>query len=87
MNITFYGATWCPDCRRSKEYLDTHNIPYDYIDLETVPEAADEVVRINHGLQSIPTIVFPDGTVLVEPTNAALENAVTANKDTLSHYV
>jgi mycoredoxin len=67
-NLIFYGATWCGDCRRPKEFLDKHNIAYNYVDIDKKPQAALEVARINKGLQSIPTIVFPDGTILVEPS-------------------
>jgi mycoredoxin len=70
--LLFYGAQWCADCRRSKKLLDEYHVSYRYIDIDAVEGAADEVVRINNGLQSIPTICFPDGTVLVEPSNAAL---------------
>jgi glutaredoxin len=77
--ITFYGAQWCADCRVSKRYLDEHGIEYEYIDLEQVPEAATEVERLNNGLQSIPTIVFPDGSVLVEPNNEELAKKVARN--------
>ena len=67
--ITFYGATWCPDCNVSKKFLDDNAIEYTYVNLEEKPEAAEEVEKINNGFQSIPTIVFKDGTSLTEPTN------------------
>jgi glutaredoxin len=70
--LTLYGAQWCPDCKRSKAYLDERKIDYDYVDLEVVPEAAGIVEKINKGMQSIPTIVFPNGKVLVEPTDEEL---------------
>lgn len=70
--IVFYGANWCPDCRRSKDFLEQHHIAFDYIDIDSVPGAADKVAEINHGLKSIPTIVFPDDTILVEPSNDQL---------------
>jgi len=70
--IVMYGASWCADCRRSKNYLDSKNIYYQFIDIDTVPGAADKVAEINDGRKSIPTIVFPGGGVLVEPTNAEL---------------
>ncbi len=70
--IIFYGAEWCPDCNVSKKFLDENNIEYSYISLEKHPEAAEIVEKINKGYQSIPTIVFPDGTVMVEPSNAEL---------------
>lgn len=70
--ITMYGASWCADCKRSRDFLDSKKIPYDYIDIDTVSGAADKVAEINHGLRSIPTILFSDGEVLVEPTNLQL---------------
>lgn len=71
--IIFYGATWCPDCRRSKDFLDSLGVEYEYINLEKDPEAAKRVEKINKGYQSIPTIVFPDSHVLVEPSNEELK--------------
>lgn len=71
--IRFYGSPLCPDCLRSRKYLDSKKISYQYIDLETDEKAAEEVRKINNGFQSIPTIVFPDGKILVEPTEKILE--------------
>jgi mycoredoxin len=65
--ITMYATTWCGDCRRAKRWLDAHAIPYESIDIETDEQAAAEVLRINGGMRSVPTIVFPDGSILVEP--------------------
>lgn len=81
MKIKFYGATWCPECRRSKQYLDEKGVDYDYIDIEKVPGAAEEVEKINNGFQSIPTIVFPNMRILTEPSNEELEKALEENKD------
>jgi mycoredoxin len=69
-----YGADWCGDCRRSKRYLDEHNVAYTYIDVEADLSAADKVVEINGGAKSIPVIVFDDGTHLTEPSDIALES-------------
>lgn len=66
-HIIFYGAPWCSDCRRSKAVFAEMNVTYHYIDLSVDPSAAETVTTINNGFQSIPTIVFPDGTILVEP--------------------
>ncbi len=63
-----YATTWCGDCRMAKRWFDAHSIPYDYINIETDECAAAEVLRINRGMHSVPTIVFPDGSVLVEPS-------------------
>lgn len=70
--ITIYSTTWCSDCRRSKRWLDEHGVAYTNIDIEQDEAAAAYVRVLNDGNQSVPTIVFPDGAVLVEPSNAAL---------------
>lgn len=66
--ITMYATTWCGDCRMAKRWFDSHGVAYDYIDIEKDEQAAQTVVRINGGRRSVPTIVFPDGSVLVEPS-------------------
>lgn len=71
-NITIYGAYWCPDCRRSKQFLGEHQIPYNWVDIEQEPVAEQFVIEKNHGKRIIPTIVFADGSFLVEPSNADL---------------
>jgi thioredoxin reductase (NADPH) len=71
-NITLYGAYWCPDCRRSKKFLGEQFIPFKWIDIEQDKEAEQFVLQKNNGKRIIPTIVFEDGSFLVEPTNAEL---------------
>ena len=71
-DITVYGAYWCPDCRRSKQFLGEHQIAYNWIDIEQEPEAEQFVIETNGGKRIIPTIVFGDGTHLTEPSNAEL---------------
>ena len=71
-DITMYGADWCGDCRRSKRLLAKLNIEYKLIDVESDLTAADKVREINGGMQSIPVIVFDDGTHLTEPSDADL---------------
>jgi thioredoxin reductase (NADPH) len=70
--ITVYGAYWCPDCRRSKQFLGEHQIPYNWINIENDPAAEQFVIEKNNGKRIIPTIVFADGSALVEPSNAEL---------------
>ena len=70
--INFYGAHWCPDCRRSKAFLGEHRVSYRWIDVEQDTEAQSYVRQINNGKLIIPTILFPDGSILVEPSNAEL---------------
>lgn len=71
-DVRVYGAPWCPDCRRSKQFLGEQRIPYDWIDIDQDPDAARYVQEKNEGKQIIPTIVFPDGSFLAEPSNAEL---------------
>jgi len=67
-----YGAEWCGDCRRSKRLLNELGVEYTYINIEEVPGAADKVVEINGGMQSIPVVMFSDGTHLTEPSDPDL---------------
>jgi thioredoxin reductase (NADPH) len=70
--LVVYGASWCPDCRRAKQFLTSHRIPFTWIDLETEPDQVAEVESRNDGKRIIPTIVFPDGSFLAEPSNDEL---------------
>jgi mycoredoxin len=66
--IVVYATTWCGDCRMAKRWFDSHGIPYEYINIEQDENAVEVVLRINGGMRSVPTIIFPDGSVLVEPS-------------------
>ncbi|HVU68407.1 MAG TPA: mycoredoxin [Ktedonobacteraceae bacterium] len=66
--IVMYATSWCGDCRMAKRWFDQHGIAYDYIDIEQDDEATAYVKRVNGGRSSVPTIVFPDGSILVEPS-------------------
>ena len=70
--ITVYGAYWCPDCRRSKQFLGEHQIPYNWVDIEEDKEGEQYVIKRNGGKRIIPTIEFEDDSILVEPSNAEL---------------
>ncbi len=70
--IQIYGAPWCPDCKRAKKFLAEQRVPYDWIDIDQDAEGMRLVEAKNAGKQIIPTILFEDGSVLVEPTNAEL---------------
>lgn len=78
--ITMYGADWCGDCRRSKRFLDSNSVAYNYIDVETDTSASEKVIEINGGMRSIPVILFPDGTHLTEPSDNALKEKLEALK-------
>ncbi|MCB0188278.1 MAG: FAD-dependent oxidoreductase, partial [Caldilineaceae bacterium] len=85
--ITVYGAYWCPDCRRSKQFLGEHQIPYNWVDIEQDQAGEEFVIAKNDGKRIIPTIVFEDGSFLVEPTNAALATKLgLKTKASRSHY-
>ena len=71
-NITLYGAPWCPDCKRSKQFLGEQRVAYQWVDIDENEEGRRRVQEVNNGRQIIPTIVFEDGSILVEPTNAEL---------------
>lgn len=70
--IIFYGTPWCGDCYRSRQLLIEAGIEYTEIDIDQDAEAAERVIQLNKGYRSVPTIVFPDGTILVEPSNLEL---------------
>jgi len=70
--LVVYGASWCPDVKRSRALLDREGVPYRYVDVEADAEAEALVRRLQDGERRIPTITFGDGTHLVEPTDEAL---------------
>ncbi len=65
--ITIYGTSWCGDTRRARSIFDQNHIPYEWVDIDRDPSARALVEQINHGNRSVPTILFPDGSILVEP--------------------
>jgi mycoredoxin len=71
--IKVYGTKWCPDCLRAKQVFSRLKVPFEWIDIQNDEQACAYVQKVNGGNQSVPTIVFPDGSVLVEPGNAELE--------------
>jgi thioredoxin reductase (NADPH) len=70
--ITVYSTVWCPDCKRAKQFFGEQRVPYVNIDIEQDARAMAFVERVNAGKRIIPTIVFPDGSMLSEPSNAQL---------------
>ena len=70
--IIMYTTTWCGDCRRAKRVFADFGVPYVEVNIGDDDEAAELVQTLNNGLRSVPTILFPDGSVLVEPSNATL---------------
>ena len=70
--IIVYGTRWCWDCRRTRQFLDKRQIQYEWIDIDDDKSAEAYVRKTNGGNRSVPTILFPDGDILVEPSNQAL---------------
>ncbi len=66
--IVMYSTEYCPDCHRAKKFFETNGIEYLKVGLENNEDATLFVMDINNGNRSVPTIIFPDGSVLVEPS-------------------
>jgi thioredoxin reductase (NADPH) len=71
-DVTVLGAPWCPDCRRTKRFLAEQRIGYDWVDVDKDPAGLRRVEEIQKGGRTIPTVVFADGSVLVDPENEEL---------------
>lgn len=71
-SIIVYATDWCPDCIRSRNFLRRHDVAFTWVNIDEDEEAERYVREVNDGNRSVPTILFEDGTVLVEPTNREL---------------
>ncbi|MEZ4673650.1 MAG: glutaredoxin domain-containing protein [Caldilineaceae bacterium] len=71
-SILMYTTNWCPDCWRAKQVLKSMNVSYQEINIHEDEDAVDVVIQLNNGNRSVPTIVFPDGSVLTEPSTTTL---------------
>ncbi|MGN6090439.1 MAG: mycoredoxin [Actinomycetales bacterium] len=67
-SITMYSTSWCGYCRRLKSQLEREGIGYDEVNIEEHPDAAALVEKINNGNQTVPTVVFPDGSAMTNPS-------------------
>ena len=76
--LTMYSTTWCGYCRRLKSQLDREGIEYTEVDIEATPGAADFVMSVNGGNQTVPTVHFPNGTALTNPTLAQVKDQLAA---------
>jgi len=77
-NIIVYGTTWCPDCVRAKSVLKKNGIEYQWIDIGKDAEGRIFVEKVNNGMRVVPTILFPDGATLAEPSNTELSEKLSA---------
>jgi mycoredoxin len=66
--LTMYSTTWCGYCHRLKSQFDREGIPYTVVDIEQDPSAAEYVMSVNGGNQTVPTIRFIDGSALTNPS-------------------
>jgi mycoredoxin len=66
--VTMYSTPWCGYCHRLKSQLAREGIAYTVVDIEADPDAARYVMSVNGGNQTVPTVRFPDGSALTNPT-------------------
>ncbi len=69
-NVTMYTTSWCGYCARLKGQLKRAGVDFDEVDIEQQPAAADIVAKVNNGNQTVPTLVFEDGSALTNPSVA-----------------
>ena len=74
--ITVYGVKWCPDCRQSRAIFEEESIPFVWIDIDENKLGEKFVLATNRGNRSVPTIIFPDGSILVEPGSNQLRRSL-----------
>ena len=76
--VTMYTTPWCGYCHRLKSQLDREGIEFDVVDIEQQPEAALIVESANNGNQTVPTLVYPDGTAQTNPSVAQVKEKLAA---------
>ena len=83
--IKVYGASWCGDCRRAKKFLGDQRVSYEWFDIEQDPSLIPLIQELNDGKNIIPTIVFPDGSFLSEPSDEDLANKLSLERTAMQH--
>ena len=83
--IKVYGATWCNDCKRAKQFLGDQRVAFEWHDIEQDPEGLEIVHERNNGNNVIPTIIFPDGASLSEPSNEDLADKIGLDRTAMMH--
>ena len=76
--LTMYSTSWCGYCRRLKSQMDREGIEYQVIDIENDPESAAFVMEVNGGNQTVPTVRFPDGSAMTNPTIVQVREKLSA---------
>jgi mycoredoxin len=74
--IKMYGTSWCPDTMRARQCLQRNKVDYNWCDIEKDKEGCAFVEKVNQGKRRVPTIVFPDGSIMVEPSTPELEKKI-----------
>ena len=78
MSVTMYSTPWCGYCRRLKSQMEREGIAYREVDIEQDPQAANYVMSVNGGNQTVPTVVFDDGTAMTNPSLAQVKSKLAA---------
>ena len=76
--VLMYSTTWCGYCRRLRTQLDSEGIGYTVVDIEQHPPAAAYVEQVNGGNQTVPTVVYPDGSAATNPSLVQVKQALAA---------
>jgi mycoredoxin len=76
--LIMYTTPWCGFCRNLKKQLARDGIELTEVDIEQDPAACEFVMSVNGGNQTVPTVVFPDGTTLVNPSAAQVRERLAA---------
>ena len=76
--FTMYSTPWCGYCHRLRSQLDREGIAYDVVDIEQDPSAADLVMQVNGGNQTVPTLVYADGSAQTNPSVAQVKQKLAA---------
>jgi mycoredoxin len=76
--MTMYTTTWCGFCARLKAQLDREGISFHEVDIERDDSAAELVMTVNNGNQTVPTVVFANGTALTNPSLAQVKAQLAA---------
>jgi mycoredoxin len=77
-SFTMYTTPWCGYCHRLKSQLDREGIPFEIVDIEQEPSAAEIVEKVNRGNQTVPTLVYADGSAMTNPSLAQIKEKLTA---------
>jgi len=76
--FTMYSTPWCGYCHRLRSQLDREGVTYEVVDIEQHPEAADIVEQVNNGNQTVPTLVYSDGTAQTNPSLKQVQEKLAA---------